>query len=345
MRPRNSTNSDPLHLRAGEIVDVRSKEEILATLDADGTLDALPFMPEMLKYCGRRFKVFKRADKTCDTIDACVSRRMKDAVHLDGLRCNGEAHGGCEAACQLFWKEAWLTRIDTDFRDESSQGQLGSLKGGKHRPLQERIPTCTDERLLTAVRGDCATSGQGDETFRCQATELNKATSPLRWWDIRQYIRELRSGNIELIEFLRVVALAMFNVIQRRTLGRTYPFIQGQLSKTPTTATNLRPGDIVQVKRKEEIETTLDTCRRNRGLHFDREMVKYCGGQFTVLKRVEKIIDEKNGKMIRLPKDCIILDGVTCQGDVSTNRLFCPRSIYPYWREIWLKRLGDSASG
>ena len=34
-------------LRPGDIVEVRPAAEILATLDADGTLDDMPFMPEM----------------------------------------------------------------------------------------------------------------------------------------------------------------------------------------------------------------------------------------------------------------------------------------------------------
>jgi hypothetical protein len=82
-----------LDLRAGDVVEVRSREEILATLDPDGTLDALPFMPEMLEFCGKRFTVAKRADKTCDTIQHSGLRRMTDTVHLEGTRCSGAAHG------------------------------------------------------------------------------------------------------------------------------------------------------------------------------------------------------------------------------------------------------------
>jgi hypothetical protein len=71
-----------LSLRAGEWVEVRSKEEILATLDKKGRQDELPFMPQMFAYCGQRSRVFKRAHKTCDTVNDYVGRRMKDAVHL-----------------------------------------------------------------------------------------------------------------------------------------------------------------------------------------------------------------------------------------------------------------------
>src|SRR5438105_7089844 len=103
--------SRALGLRAGDWVEVRSAAEILATLDKRGRLDALPFMPEMLQYCGKRFRVIKTAHKTCDTIGTYKGRSMVNAVHLEGLRCDGEAHGGCQARCLLFWKEQWLKPV------------------------------------------------------------------------------------------------------------------------------------------------------------------------------------------------------------------------------------------
>ncbi len=99
-------------LRAGDWVEVRSKEEILATLDENGRLEGLPFMPQMLQYCGQRFQVFKRAGKTCSEVlgpkgVVYVSRRLHDTVHLEH-RCDGRTYGGCQAGCLMFWKEAWL---------------------------------------------------------------------------------------------------------------------------------------------------------------------------------------------------------------------------------------------
>jgi len=52
-------------LRSGDFVEIRTPEEILQTLDVDRTLDQLPFMPEMVEYCGKRFRVAKRVVKTC----------------------------------------------------------------------------------------------------------------------------------------------------------------------------------------------------------------------------------------------------------------------------------------
>ena len=118
--PDNSTrttdkvigNSIPkrLELKAGELVEVRSREEILSTLDKTGCLDGMPFMPEMFAFCGKRLPVYKRAHKTCDTITYSGSQRIANAVHLEGIRCNGQAHGGCQAECLIFWKEAWMKR-------------------------------------------------------------------------------------------------------------------------------------------------------------------------------------------------------------------------------------------
>ena len=107
---RSAADSHVLNLRAGDLAEVRSREDILATLNREARLDALPFMPEMFQYCGKRYRVFKRADKTCDTISTTGTRRLFHTVHLEGLRCDGQAHGGCQALCLLFWKEAWLRR-------------------------------------------------------------------------------------------------------------------------------------------------------------------------------------------------------------------------------------------
>ena len=115
-----------------------------------------------------------------------------------------------------------------------------------------------------------------------------------------------------------------------------YPFISGMQEKTPVENLNLRAGELVQVRSKEEIMATLDKHHRNRGLLFDGEMIPYCGGIYRVLRRVNHIIDEKTGKMVNMKWACIILEGVVCRSDF--HRL-CPRAIYPYWRENWLTRI------
>jgi hypothetical protein len=41
-------------LSVGNWVEVRSKEEILRTLDENGQLEGMPFMPEMFAFAGSR---------------------------------------------------------------------------------------------------------------------------------------------------------------------------------------------------------------------------------------------------------------------------------------------------
>ena len=92
----NSASDRPL--RPGDVVEVKSPSEIFATLDGDA-IDHMPFMAEMLAHAGRRYTVSRRVDNICDTVTSTGSRRMESTVYLDDLRCDGSAHGGCQAAC------------------------------------------------------------------------------------------------------------------------------------------------------------------------------------------------------------------------------------------------------
>jgi hypothetical protein len=326
-----------LNLKAGEIVEIKSEAEILATLDERGALEALPFMPEMLAFCGKRVRVHKRADKACDTIQWQTFRRMDNAVHLEGLRCDGSAHGGCQAGCLLYWKEDWLRRV-SDTSPPATIDEPG--QGG----------SATRETLVAATRvGGGGAGDESDQLFSCQATELLRAsTGSLPWWKPGQYIRDVRSGNAGVLKVARGLVVALFNRFQKANArlfpgvrlihgGSTYPFLtaraNGRVTSEPL---NLRPGELVEVRSRDEIERTLNKKESLRGLRFDREMLSYCGRRGRVLRRVEKLIDESSGRMIRINSDCIVIDGFICTGDYHRS---CPRSIYPYWREAWLKRV------
>jgi len=106
-------NGTELNLHPGEIVEVKSVPKILATLDENGTLEGLPFIPEMRKYCGKRFKVLKRVNKII-VEGIGIIRRIRRTVILKDVVCTGEFHGGCQRSCLLLWKEAWLKRVDSE---------------------------------------------------------------------------------------------------------------------------------------------------------------------------------------------------------------------------------------
>ncbi len=111
------------------------------------------------------------------------------------------------------------------------------------------------------------------------------------------------------------------------------------MKRTPSEKLDLQAGEWVTVKTRQEILATLDGRGRNRGMTFDVEMLPYCGRTFRVLRRVERIIDESSGRMIEPAGTAIVLEDVVCK---ARYRRSCPRSIFPYWREIWLRRLGPA---
>jgi len=99
---------DLLKLKKGDLVEVRSEKEILATLKGS-KYAGLSFMPEMLKYCGNRFKVLKKVERYI--VEGKGMKKLKNTVILDGVTCDGSWHGGCDRNCYCLWREKWLMRI------------------------------------------------------------------------------------------------------------------------------------------------------------------------------------------------------------------------------------------
>ena len=184
--------------------------------------------------------------------------------------------------------------------------------------------------------------GDPEEVWRCQATEALNATEPLKLRDVRQYWRELRSRNLGLLHFLRVAIPGfVFEVAAHLHLVEGATSLKGPGTHGRPEPLQLQPGDLVQVREPKEIAATLDENGLLRGLSFDREMLPYCGGTYRVHDRVERLIDDRTGRMIEIPTDCLILRGVVCSGERSHGRWFCPREVYPYWREAWLRRVEE----
>jgi hypothetical protein len=333
-----------LILRAGDIVEVRSGPEILETLDANGTLENLPFMPEMLEYIGRRYVVASRVERACDTIRGSGTRRIPNAVILEDLRCDGSGHDGCGARCRIYWKEAWLRKVGE--------------RGGARPESAER----SAELEALVRRATKIPTSDGSTIYRSQATELLRASVPVSRWSLVSLRHEVACGNVEPSRFVRVMAFAVATQTGKaarrsalalaaraaRKLGlrQPAPRVPSEPTQTREKAPppqGLQPGQLVQIKPRAEIVRQLDGSNKTRGLYFDMpEMGPYCEREATVLARVERFIDEPTGRMVELKSDCYILDGVVCSGERSARRWFCPRAIYPWWRESWLSTAPDA---
>ncbi len=346
-----------MKLRAGDWVEVRSKDEILRTLDKQGRLGELPFMPQMFQYCGQRFKVYKRAHKTCDTVNQTGGRRLANGVHLE-LRCDGKSFAGCQAACLIFWKEAWLKPI------AKRKSVLDAFSGGELRRNRELASQsgCSEVQVRKATRVEDQPSGDVTR-YVCQATQLPYFTTPLPWWDFRQYLQDSISRNVTLGRMfcsfiyagyhpftqpkrtrLAPLLRRVYDRFQALYGGVPFPRRTGSASAGQSTATqslNLQPGELVRVKSYKDILATLNSANMNRGLLFDAELVPYCGGTYRVKDRVSNFIDEKTGKVTSLKTPAVILENVWCRSRYSHCRLFCPRSIYSWWREVWLERVAE----
>lgn len=328
-------------LRVGDRVAIRPVAEIFATLDEHGARDGLPFMPEMLPFCGQRFAVLKVAHKTCDPTGDSNLRHIgvEGAVHL-ATRCDGAAHGGCQARCLLYWHPDWLAPADAALDRKPAEAPAA---GVDVLTRETRAAHSTPEKVR----------------YRCQATEISRFSKPISSLEPTQYVRDLTSGNVGLVDYIRYGIRGAIIATRRTILSKSLreflkKALRGGGGKAETSEIeavaeapklNLQVGELVRVKPAAEILATLDDEGKHQGLTFDPDMALRAGQTFRVSQRVEKLIDEKTGRMLRIRKDSIVLDGVSCMGTHHCNRLFCPRGALQFWREEWLERVTETEGG
>jgi hypothetical protein len=303
-------------LHPGDMVEVKSPDEILQTLDEKGTLNRLPFMPEMMEFCGKQFRVSKRALKTCYNGETNGMRKfpVDDVVLLDGVRCSGKDHDSCQKACMIFWREAWLRRIEDAGEPPSAQSSgRGELRA----------------RLITL---------EGPNRYFCQASEILNATTTFSRWDrIRSCIGEVRAGNCSALAMAGRVASWLFWRLRRKLFG---DYARGNNKRTPAESLRLQAGEWVEVKPVASIAQTLDQRAHNRGLYFTPDMRQLCGQRRQVDRPLAKIIVDGTGEMRKM-HNTVCLKGGMCGCIYALGG--CPRGEFSYWREIWLKRVPASA--
>jgi len=300
---------------------VRSANEILSTLDDNGTLDGLPFMPEMLSWCGKSFRVQRRVYKTC--VDGHPIRRFpaNDVVVLEGPRCDGSSHDGCKHGCRIYWKHAWLRPVEAD--------EAGIERVDRDlETLRARLKVKSDE-----------------QRYFCQSTELLRSTEdfpPGRHKRARIVLTEIRNGDIGILLALQLLALYLRQRILRR-LGCDN-WLRGPHKRTPTQSLNLQPDELVRVKSRAQIVQTLDHKMSNRGMMLCYEMMRCCGHEAKVRYRVDRLINESTGVMREIT-DAVTLSSMRGCGSLGEECLCagepgdCPRGELMYWREIWLERV------
>ena len=303
-------------LRAGNWVEVKTPEEIAQTLDADGALDGLPFMPEMIGFCGKRFRVLRQARKACVEVrpqGPIIDMRefRGDAVWVfEDLRCDGTAHDGCQRGCLYYWKSTWLKKVEA----EDPVSQPAQVSDGL---LRQRLK-----------------SRAGPDRYFCQSTELIKATKPLSVKGRLQLcVTEIGSGNVGLAAMVKMIVQPVFWKMVERFIRPRY--VQRPLKQTPLIKLDLTHGEIVQIRSAEEIKETLNHKGCNRGLRYDIGLNEVCGTRHRVRERLDKIIVESTGQMVQL-QGTVTLEDSTCLCHMTALG-GCSRQDLVYWREAWLK--------
>jgi hypothetical protein len=311
-------------LRAGNWVEVKTPEEIAQTLDADGTLDGLPFMPEMIGFCGKRFRVLNQARKACVEVRPQGPFIDMREFHghtvwvIEGLRCTGVDHDGCQRGCLYYWKSAWLRKVEAG----GSVLQVSQVSDGLLR-----------QRLKSKAAPD---------RYFCQSTELVKATKPLSVRGRLQLcVKDIGSGNVGVAKMIEMIVRPVFWKMVEKFIRPRY--VQGALKQTPLIKLDLTRGEIVQIRPAEEIKATLNRKGCNRGLRYDIGLNELCGTRHQVRERLDKIIVESTGQMVQL-QGTVTLEDTTCL--CYMNALGgCTRQDLVYWREAWLKPIEQTRSG
>ncbi len=302
----------------GDLVEVKTWDEIRSTLDERGCLEELPFMPEMLAMCGRRAHVFRCVHRLFDYRKSRRMRHMNGTVLLVGTVCDGSSHGGCEAACHTIWKSAWLRRVDASGTEEEKPATTNHSEPG------------TGAAIL-----QCGTQGP---RYTCQLTQLHAASHPSEGRSLRNFLRPLISGNVAPAAFIVGWLTHLFNELQELRRGVEFPAFETAAACEDGTREDaqLRPGDHVIVRPPAEIRATLNDQLMHRGLWFEPDMLKHCGHRCRVRAEVRKLIDIVTGEVRTMKTPAYILQDVHFSGE---RQLFNAQYEPLFWRSAWLQRI------
>jgi hypothetical protein len=90
----------------------RESEERLGNskdLDQHGRNRGLRFTPEMLRYCGRKYRVLSRLERRISEIDGQLLEFGNSCVLLENVICKGQ-RTFCARSEYHYWREIWLDR-------------------------------------------------------------------------------------------------------------------------------------------------------------------------------------------------------------------------------------------
>lgn len=109
-------DGEKLNLQVGDLVEVRSLQEIGRTLDANARHRGLTFTEELTPRCGKQFRVRGRVERLIDKDTGRMIELKNECITLDGVVCSGDRTPGCwfcPSEHYTLWREAWLRRVES----------------------------------------------------------------------------------------------------------------------------------------------------------------------------------------------------------------------------------------
>jgi hypothetical protein len=115
LRPGEVAPIVNLNLQPGELVRIKSYDEILSTINFENTNRGLFFDGEMVPYCGGTYRVQARVSKFIDEKTGKMKYLKTPAIILEDVWC-GSCYSNkrmfCPRAIYSWWREAWLERVE-----------------------------------------------------------------------------------------------------------------------------------------------------------------------------------------------------------------------------------------
>lgn len=112
------------HLVAGDLVRVRSQQEIEEVLDNWKETRFCGFMDGMWDYCNT-IQIVKQPVKRFVHERTYQVKRARGIVLLENVFCTGTIYyGKCDRSCYFFWREEWLEKVSDRPADPKMDFQL-----------------------------------------------------------------------------------------------------------------------------------------------------------------------------------------------------------------------------
>jgi hypothetical protein len=179
---------------------------------------------------------------------------------------------------------------------------------------------------------------QFNDLFKDDFGELEYSVMERTWYRVKE---------VPIVGDLGKVCLDSYRGMRRalssrpgRTNMKSVAREKGPVRLKHPAVLNLKAGDVVRVRSREEIRETLDEKSQFQGVEFMETMWEFCGQTHKVLKRIEKILDPWENRL-RKSRDMVILEGLFCHGD-PLHALECDRTCLYYWKEAWLEKVGET---